>query len=288
MIKLEDKPNVIPPDSTYPFGNIKDNNGSGNGTPLNELVHADFHQFFAKMFYESGLTSNGLKDNAANGFQYFQALIDVLHKNISLDIVTGLWGKFIEEPFVVILWGVNIQATIPGLSFISPGAVYYAGKIYKVPNATVTTSGSETLVFYINETVQPGFVEVKNGLSGTGIADYNGSVVKRIEGDWVELSGFSTGYSTASNKAKVRYNSLTKRIEFKGWINFASPSTTLILQLPPNVWPAFNQSGSMLIKSWDGAFTGRIFAQSNGDLLLDAIPGGSTDTITLDSFSYFL
>lgn len=72
-IKLEDKQNVQAPDSDYPYGNIKDDTGAGDGTPVNVAVYGDFHQFFARMFALSGLTFNGLPDNDYSGFQYIEA-----------------------------------------------------------------------------------------------------------------------------------------------------------------------------------------------------------------------
>lgn len=68
------KTNVEPVDSDYPFGRIKDDDGSGNGTPVDEAVYGDFHQFFAKLFADSKLTYNNLPDNDYSGFQFIQAL----------------------------------------------------------------------------------------------------------------------------------------------------------------------------------------------------------------------
>ena len=34
-------------DANYPYGRIKDNTGAGDGTPVNEFVYGDIHQFFA-------------------------------------------------------------------------------------------------------------------------------------------------------------------------------------------------------------------------------------------------
>ncbi len=70
---LENKPNTEAPDTDYPFGRIRDRNGITNGTAVNENCYGDFHQFFAKMFYESGKTYNELPDNDYSGFQYFEA-----------------------------------------------------------------------------------------------------------------------------------------------------------------------------------------------------------------------
>jgi len=83
MIRLQDKTNTMPPTSDYPFGDIRDDTGTGNGTPIDRQVYADIHQFFAKMFFESGITSNGLADNATNGFQLWNAF--------SKFTSTGVW-----------------------------------------------------------------------------------------------------------------------------------------------------------------------------------------------------
>lgn len=79
-IKLLDKPNVESVSYDYPYGNIKDNPGDNTGTPVNKLVYADFHQFFAKLMDDAGISYNGLPDNATDGFQYFLALQKVIKK----------------------------------------------------------------------------------------------------------------------------------------------------------------------------------------------------------------
>lgn len=73
-IPLENKGNVEAPNVTYPFGNIRDDSGANDGTPVNTDVYGDFHQFFAKLSSEAGINLNGLPDNEVNGFQYFEAL----------------------------------------------------------------------------------------------------------------------------------------------------------------------------------------------------------------------
>lgn len=73
-LKILDKPNVNPVSGAYPYGDIKDNTGGGNGTPVNRVVYADFHQFFARIADLAGIVLNGLPDNLTNGFQFVQAL----------------------------------------------------------------------------------------------------------------------------------------------------------------------------------------------------------------------
>ncbi|HLF67442.1 MAG TPA: hypothetical protein VI522_07465 [Gammaproteobacteria bacterium] len=72
--KLANQDNVQAPDSDYPYARIKDNDGSGNGTPVNEKVYGDIHQFFAHMLAQAGMTANDLPDNDYNGFQLYEAL----------------------------------------------------------------------------------------------------------------------------------------------------------------------------------------------------------------------
>ena len=73
MKLLQNKTNVVAPDAVYPFGDLKDDTGSNDGTPADRELVTDIHQFFEKLFDESGLTANGLPDNVTNGFQLHEA-----------------------------------------------------------------------------------------------------------------------------------------------------------------------------------------------------------------------
>jgi hypothetical protein len=75
---LENLPNVDAPSSDYPHGRIRDRSGSTPGTPVNEEVYGDMHQFFAKLLAEASVTPNNLPDNEYSGFQLFQALTDYI------------------------------------------------------------------------------------------------------------------------------------------------------------------------------------------------------------------
>jgi len=66
--------NTDAPSSDYPYGRVRDNTGSGNGTPANEKALGDIHQFFAKLMDEAGISANGLPDNDYSGFQLYEAL----------------------------------------------------------------------------------------------------------------------------------------------------------------------------------------------------------------------
>jgi len=87
---ITDKPNTEAPSADYPFGNIKDKNGSIAGTPVNKLVYADFHQFFAKLMDLAGITANGLPDNDYSGFQLVEALLTLTVRRKVIPI--GAWN----------------------------------------------------------------------------------------------------------------------------------------------------------------------------------------------------
>lgn len=73
----------------YPDARIRDNLGAGNGTPVNESVYGDMHEFFAKAMRLYNISFNGLPDNTDNGYQFLNAIIALASKNdFLLDIST--------------------------------------------------------------------------------------------------------------------------------------------------------------------------------------------------------
>ena len=73
MKKLENLTNVETPSSDYPYGNMKNNSGTNNGTPVNRDLLTDVIQFTQKLADEAGITLNDLPDNATNGWQLYEA-----------------------------------------------------------------------------------------------------------------------------------------------------------------------------------------------------------------------
>lgn len=81
MKLLQDKTNVVSPNSEYPNGQIRDRVGTTPGTPGNVEVYGDMHQFFDKLIRESTITPNGLLDSEYNGYQLWEAFTEHV-KNI--------------------------------------------------------------------------------------------------------------------------------------------------------------------------------------------------------------
>lgn len=79
-------------DANYPYGRIKDNTGAGDGTPVNEFVYGDIHQFFAKLITLSGIVPNDLPDNEINGYQTIQALKEFASKNNYIQNLSSVSG----------------------------------------------------------------------------------------------------------------------------------------------------------------------------------------------------
>ena len=84
--------NIDLSDPNYLYGRIKNNTGSDDGTPVNERVYGDVHQFFAKLISLAGITPNDLPDNELNGYQTIDALINLASKNDYLQTLGSVSG----------------------------------------------------------------------------------------------------------------------------------------------------------------------------------------------------
>lgn len=177
-IKLEDKPQVEAPSSAYPFGNIKDNTGSNNGTPVNKLVYADFHQFFAKMMDESGIAYNNQPENNTDGFQYWLALVEAIKNNcgsyVSISGITAGSGITIDAitarqyfDGTIVIW-----AIITTTSNIAANSNLISGIPNAAPNSFSCHASNGSTKFNINLYAVLSLIQNPFGVinSGTQIA----------------------------------------------------------------------------------------------------------------------
>lgn len=82
MIPLKNNANVDNSDlANYPDGRIKDNQGSGDGTPVNRSVYGDLHSNISKLMRLYDITPTGLPDNETSGYQIIEALSALASKN---------------------------------------------------------------------------------------------------------------------------------------------------------------------------------------------------------------
>ena len=95
----------------FPNARIENNTGGGNGTPVNESVYGDLHEFFAKLMRLYGISYNGLPDNEQNGYQLIEAVKSLASKNdfvIPLTTSDNVFnlpikiGKLLENESIII------------------------------------------------------------------------------------------------------------------------------------------------------------------------------------------
>lgn len=79
--------------TNYPHGQIRDNDGSDNGTPVARVTMSDMFETFDKLMRLAQITYNGLYDNETNGYQFVQAWVALANKNdfiLSLTSASGI------------------------------------------------------------------------------------------------------------------------------------------------------------------------------------------------------
>lgn len=90
---LSSNPNVDQSDLVnFPDGRIKDNDGSGNGTGINERTNGDIHQTISRLMRKYGIVPNNLPDNITNGFQIVEAIQSLASKNDFVLALTDVGG----------------------------------------------------------------------------------------------------------------------------------------------------------------------------------------------------
>lgn len=182
MILLKDKQNVVAPAAPFIYGDIKDDTGLNDGTLLDRATHSDIHQFFEKMFADSGRTATGVLDNATNGWQLWDALNDAIAKGAP-GYAKGAWVNA-GTPSIITS---NAPA---GTITIDPGDILYnryrlVGKTlqWQIKLTNVTIGGSAPTSLILNPPIA--FTSYIN--QGMRLpAFYNGALTA-----YIDLSGVS-------------------------------------------------------------------------------------------------
>ena len=82
----------------YPNKRIRDNDGSGNGTPVDESIYGDIHEFMAKLMRDANINYNGLPDNNINGYQLYDSLMSLAGKNSLIKNISVLNPTTLNVP----------------------------------------------------------------------------------------------------------------------------------------------------------------------------------------------
>lgn len=80
MRNKENLPNVDQPSTAFPMGRIRNDDGSGNGTPVVEQLYGDIVETVTSFMEEAKIVPNGLPDSAENGYQIAEAFKEVAGK----------------------------------------------------------------------------------------------------------------------------------------------------------------------------------------------------------------
>lgn len=154
-INFLSKPNVDNTDSSFPLGKIKDDNGSGNGTPISFEVYNDMHTFFQSMAHFADKTLNDLPDSENDGYELLECFRQYVHNqkgtstalsSNQLDLGSTYYGNFFnvtgtgalnrmkaKDPGHIVV----IRKTDTGSMTISTGAST-SGMYYQVTKAKST------------------------------------------------------------------------------------------------------------------------------------------------------
>lgn len=89
MRPLLGKVNVDAPGGDYPFGRVRNNDGSSNGTPVDEDLVGDVMQLCEKLMDAAGISPNNMPENDADGFQLYDAIVTIMNTVAAQRIPVG-------------------------------------------------------------------------------------------------------------------------------------------------------------------------------------------------------
>lgn len=278
MIKLTSKPNTDPPSSSYLKGSLHDNDGSGNGTPVNKLVYNDMHLFFEKLMQLGGITANNLPDNDDNGYQLIQAfqeavliaggpLFSVLSKSLIGD-EAAILGLIDPYSLLGLRW--NAGATV-----LSAGYIFYVERLYFCAGFTGTIS--DTAVF---TQTGPHVMTVTDAASGSGLFDYSELRHHQIpRGTYTPTLGIDGGTGTFTASIKNGQYHVTKDFVYitmyLAGIGITGAPNELTVSLPPDVPHIGNIQSIGVANFYDGSVDSSkalIFPSSSGSEKIGIVP----------------
>lgn len=180
---LANKTNVDAPDPDYPYGKIRDNPGNNTGTPINELVYGDVHQFFARLLDKQAgsampdVVPNDLPENDYSGFQFFESLERIINRLIKRDqisfivsgggttISTGIKGRR-RVPF---------KCRITGWEIVSDQSCSAVMDVWRQAYGSLPATNSESILTGDEMTITA-------GIKGQNLAL---TPIELEEGDWL-------------------------------------------------------------------------------------------------------
>jgi len=243
MIPLKNNINVDNSDpANYPDGRIKDNTGTGNGTPVNRNVYGDLHANISKAMRLYGIAPTELPDNETNGYQIIDAFVALASKNDFIYSLTtdgtklnvGIKLAFMKEnEFLICKAAANkgAETTITG---IDPGdfAVAYSGN------------------FKTNEYVR--LIKTNVGVSIIRIADWES--LNAMVADFLYLKKASQEQEDAGAVDTVATTPLVNKVTFAKRVNGDDSDDYLASHtqnglLSKEQWDILNSIGASPVKN---------------------------------------
>ena len=176
----------------YPFGRIRNNTGSGNGTPVNERVYGDVHTNIAKLMSLYGINGNDLPDNETNGYQIIDALIALASKNDFIQPLTlnsGIinipikLGFMLENEQVVCKAGFNLgsETQIKGSDNVTFSLTTNGSFLINEYVRLIKTSAGVTIVRLSDDTSLGAMVDLLGYLKATTLINEYGGTINRLQ-----------------------------------------------------------------------------------------------------------
>lgn len=206
--------------TAYPDGQIRDNDGSDNGTPVARVTMSDQFEFFAKLMRLGGIEFNNTYDNEVNGYQFINALKAFAVKNdyiYPINSVTVTPGS--GSPFQAITIATNIGILQQNEFLIAIASVDFAGETKMIQQGVpaVIKNVASVEAFKANE-----YLILTSTISGI--------VITRLAtAGSLSAMGLDSGFLKAANTSEaIAGTILTKAITpgtlmaaFVNWVNGA-------------------------------------------------------------------
>lgn len=176
-LEIIDFGNYTAPSGTYPYGNIKDDTGTNDGTPVNVLTNGDIQQFFQRLLQTSGIVINNLPDNLDNGFQLFESFMIDINAHTGA-LIKYLFGGGYDANTVYILDGSSSRS--------ANGVALYNYNIYFLSGNSGPSCGGGLVDLIdfsdpLEVTAGLNVLKVQCGTSGTGLCNFADRVFINID-----------------------------------------------------------------------------------------------------------
>lgn len=254
---LENLVNTSAATADYPWKNIKDDSGAGDGTPLDMISHADYHQTFRKLLDDGGITPNNLPDNVTNGYQYIEALKKKYKRSIgtkTVSVNTALAFSDYNKHVIASGSSAQIQIVLIAKASLQEGdnIIVYNNSSYPVEllGNSATINGSATIILPLIGD----FIELQLDKAGSDWKIVNSKITNHV------TNIFTVGVTPAFENSWSALQTIKFRVNADGLITFqgiaqrASASANPIFTLPVGYRPdrtvlypiTVNQSGNIL------------------------------------------